>query len=353
MLHEEAGVSDKAFQNGWLRDRAADGTRLPERTLPDGRGLLLSDFLSHESAQTARLSLSHVLALRLYTTSAYESINKPLRQLMMDENDEVIEPPHLTAPHPLPCTLSLIYEGLKRLRGVHAGGLVGSDDRHRQTTVTPTTNEHAWQPLEVEAADGGRDSAAPRSPWLQIFDRWRRGRSRTDTEVGAQIRVDLGGAELAYSDAAPPPSLKMGSAAPTSVRLKSVRSLRVASQRRRLSARSLLSSGVLWRGMRDLTATDQFMKHGGSELAPCSTTGDVRVAVLYARGRSDQALIFRIIVSSFMKQGADLRFLSAFPHECEALYPPLTFLQPLSKAQTLKYDGVTYTIVDVEPNFPS
>ena len=74
---------------------------------------------------------------------------------------------------------------------------------------------------------------------------------------------------------------------------------------------------------------------------------------MYAKGRSEKALIFRVLVPSFMHQGADLRFVSAFPHECEALYPPLTFLRPIRRPDTLKYEEVTYTIIDVEPTFPS
>ena len=45
--------------------------------------------------------------------------------------------------------------------------------------------------------------------------------------------------------------------------------------------------------------------------------------------------------------------LSAFPHEKEYLYPSLTFLQPTGVTQTLVHDGTTFTIVEVEPSFPS
>lgn len=49
-----------------------------------------------------------VLALRLYTSAAFKSINMPLR-----ERDRA-------APHPFPVTVNLIAEGLKRLRSVGA-----------------------------------------------------------------------------------------------------------------------------------------------------------------------------------------------------------------------------------------
>ena len=69
-----------------------------------------------------------------------------------------------------------------------------------------------------------------------------------------------------------------------------------------------------------MQATSLFMQQGGSELAPCSTTTDVHVALRYARdwtpghGRGQQALIFRVLVENFLQQAPDLVFLSAFPH---------------------------------------
>ena len=54
-----------------------------------------------------------------------------------------------------------------------------------------------------------------------------------------------------------------------------------------------------------------------------------------------------------MNMGADLRFLSAFPYEREALYPPLTFLLPTGSKHSLVYDGTKFVVVDVEPSFPS
>jgi hypothetical protein len=58
-------------------------------------------------------------------------------------------------------------------------------------------------------------------------------------------------------------------------------------------------------------------------------------------------------VDDFMSQGPDLKWLSAFPHENEALYPPLTFFKPVGKPERLEYDGSEFTIVDVKPTFPS
>jgi hypothetical protein len=54
-----------------------------------------------------------------------------------------------------------------------------------------------------------------------------------------------------------------------------------------------------------------------------------------------------------MNLGCDISELSAFPHEREYLYPPLTFLHPNGVMHKLKRAGVTYTVVEVEPSFPS
>ena len=116
---------------------------------------------------------------------------------------------------------------------------------------------------------------------------------------------------------------------------------------------------VLWRGMRNVNTTDAFLEHGGSELAPCSTTPKLEVAIRYAKdwdskeSHVDHALIFRVLVDDFMHQGPDLRFLSVFPHEQEALYPPLTYFKPCGKTERIVYSGTEFTIVDVRPTFPT
>jgi hypothetical protein len=79
VLYKKAGSSTKAFQNGWMRDRAPDGTTLPERN-----GWELKQFHETEVAQKAGLAEGHVLALRLYSTSSFWFINYPLRQTKQD-----------------------------------------------------------------------------------------------------------------------------------------------------------------------------------------------------------------------------------------------------------------------------
>jgi hypothetical protein len=58
-------ASEKLFLNG-LRDKGH-------------AGMMLCNFVEHEHAKTAELQEAEVVALRLYTTSAFQEINKPLR----------------------------------------------------------------------------------------------------------------------------------------------------------------------------------------------------------------------------------------------------------------------------------
>ena len=78
----------------------------------DGLGMRLEDFVSHPSAKVARLSTPEVLALRVYTTAAFRSINTPLREQAAERS-----------PHPLPVTVNYIREAIGKLRAVeaHAG----------------------------------------------------------------------------------------------------------------------------------------------------------------------------------------------------------------------------------------
>ena len=94
ILNHPAGSSDRIFPNG-VRDRGR-------------KGELFSDFVQHPSSVESGLSAAHVLALRLYTSAAYKSINQPLRDH------------ERCGPHPFPVTVNLITEGLKRLRTIGA-----------------------------------------------------------------------------------------------------------------------------------------------------------------------------------------------------------------------------------------
>ena len=106
----------------------------------------------------------------------------------------------------------------------------------------------------------------------------------------------------------------------------------------------------LWRGMRDVTVPDSFMQHGGTELAPMSTTTSMEMALQYAL--SERALVFKLRTDSFMNRGASVKFLSAYPNEMEVLYPPLTYLRATGKEERFSMgSGRQGHIVEVVPTF--
>ena len=118
---------------------------------------------------------------------------------------------------------------------------------------------------------------------------------------------------------------------------------------------------VLWRGMKDMSLSERFLREGGTELACMSTTDDVQTALEYAgvhvakkaQGKDEAAavqwpLIMKVQVPDFMSSGADISWLSAFPDEKEYLYPPLTFLRVVTTARS---GGVTMALV--APSYPT
>ena len=101
------------------------------------------------------------------------------------------------------------------------------------------------------------------------------------------------------------------------------------------------------RGLKDVEMQRAFLRDGGTELAPMSTTSDLEVALRYSR--SDHSVLLRLRTKSAMERGADIRYLSVFPHEREYLYPPLVYLQPAAAPETVQLGGRTFSVVQVEP----
>ena len=211
VLRQRAGSSPLTFQGGKRRDEHRKGDET------------LATFASLPQARVAELGVAHVLALRLYTTACYKSINEPLRERR--------------ARHPLPVLVNLIKDAIGRLRAVAAS---------------------------QSAHDGPLD---------------------------------------------------------------------------------------LWRGLRGLDVDASFLRDGGTELAPMSTTTELSVALEYAR--SDCSLLLKLRTESFMQRGADLDFLSCFPGEHEVLFPPLTYLKPTGKSMQISFaeHGVAFRVVEVVPMF--
>lgn len=87
--------SEKPYPNG-IRDRGRSGA-------------VLDDFLRHPFSKQAKLTRAEVFALRLYTTSSYKHFNEPLRDLTRQKTG---------VPHPMGTAVSLLMDGLKKLRDV-------------------------------------------------------------------------------------------------------------------------------------------------------------------------------------------------------------------------------------------
>lgn len=121
VLEQPAGSSDLLFPNSpFPRDCDAGGLRA-DRTA-GGAPMAFEDFVAHPDAVRAKLHRAHVLALRLYTTAAFVSINTPLRQLN-PTGDQCAEP------HPFPILVRFISAAIKQLRTNNvpdrAGGQAG------------------------------------------------------------------------------------------------------------------------------------------------------------------------------------------------------------------------------------
>lgn len=92
--------------------------------------------------EMAGLELHHLLALRLYTTSTYKSINNPMRQT----------PPEL--PHPFAATMYYISDALSKLREVQ-----GKDPKMRNTQLVFWRGMQNLQMTEEFARTGGTEMA--------------------------------------------------------------------------------------------------------------------------------------------------------------------------------------------------
>ena len=285
VLDGEAGSGDK-FQLhslGWKRDCDPEtGDLLPEREREGGTPMRLQDFVDHPSARQARLTENHVLALRLYTTSAFRNINSPLRQLEHGHVAGAAASPRLQRPHPLPCTLFLIYDGLKKLRA--ASRSQSSDPNHSDRPDGPARPRHATNPGRRHASTGARapiypsckarsdedmigvelaDALPPVSSKGAIPPASSQGDDSTDANLGQQTNVLAAvqnrwplWRQLHWRLASITRSV-LGKAAPGDDV-----PLGIGLERRRGS----MPSVELWRGMRDVRATDSFLQHGGCEV---------------------------------------------------------------------------------------
>jgi hypothetical protein len=106
----------------------------------------------------------------------------------------------------------------------------------------------------------------------------------------------------------------------------------------------------LYRGMDNVSLESEFLKKGGTEVSPMSTTEDLTIAIKYATATGKHSVLLRVRTKGFMTIGAQLMWISAFPFEVEFLYPPATFLKPLrARPYVFKIGDITFHVVDVEP----
>lgn len=81
-----------------------DGEAHSQETI-NAQSKTIDELMQTREAKLAKLQPAHILALRLYTTTTYKSVNNPLRNK-----------PEAIKPHPLAATTYFIDDGLKKLR---------------------------------------------------------------------------------------------------------------------------------------------------------------------------------------------------------------------------------------------
>ena len=87
--------------------------------------MTFEDFCKHKISVAAHLAPPHVLALRLYSTAAFASLNTPFRKAMGHAHEQ-------RDAHPFPITMNFIREGIARLRAIEAmEGDYGTVDLYR------------------------------------------------------------------------------------------------------------------------------------------------------------------------------------------------------------------------------
>ena len=101
----------------------------------------------------------------------------------------------------------------------------------------------------------------------------------------------------------------------------------------------------LWRGIRDMAIMEEFMKKGGTEMAPMFTSRDQTVAFKYPASQTPPVFHYR---AKALMQGVSIEFLSLYPKEKEYLYPPLTYFSPLGRDEEV-HDGKIYHVLIVTP----
>lgn len=107
---------------------------------------------------------------------------------------------------------------------------------------------------------------------------------------------------------------------------------------------------VFWRGIKKGKLPETFLRTGGTEYA-CMSTSESRAEA--AQFSKQNALLLKFECSVMTEMGAGIAFLSTYPKEQEFLYPPLTFLKPNGRPESLVIDGRRFTVYPVRPVVPT
>jgi hypothetical protein len=196
------------------------------------RGMRFEDFMAHPHCRKADLERPHVLALRVYTSSSYERYISPLRSGII--------------PHPSKMTVYYLNEAIKLLRAVAAE----DDPEYREEVKGCSTIS---LPL-CNAAQRTYNCC----PHLR-----RRG---LDWDTYARV-IQL---------------CKTAHLTPKVSPCQLIRNVFSVTQ------------VSLWRGMRDMTIMDSFLEHGGTEMAPMSTSRERSVAWKYAASVTPLIFHFKV-----------------------------------------------------------
>jgi len=78
-------------------------------------------------------------------------------------------------------------------------------------------------------------------------------------------------------------------------------------------------------------------------------TANLKVALKYSQ-EGDSSVLLWLRTQSFMDRGVDLTWISAFPHEREFLFSPLSYMQSVRRDEPIivKIGGVTYQVFEVK-----
>jgi hypothetical protein len=77
-------------------------------------------------------------------------------------------------------------------------------------------------------------------------------------------------------------------------------------------------------------------------------TAKLQIALKYSQG-GDSSVLLWLRTQNFMDRGVDLTWISAFPHERQFLYSPLTYMMPVREEPVVvQIGGVTYQVRVIE-----